>query len=83
MEKLCVEDRSVSFARKFVLGFWGNLFNSFYFPLSWDFLIGNAPLTLCYFEFSESFHFSSYKLYNFVATYYFSKNTYFLSHNVN
>ena len=44
MEKLCVEDRSVSFARKFVLGFCGNLFNFSYFPLSWGFLIGNTPL---------------------------------------
>ena len=64
MEKLCVKDRSVSFARKFVLGFCGNLFSFFYFLLSWGFLIGNAPLKFHYFEFLDSFHFSSYKLYN-------------------
>ena len=79
MEKLCVEDRSVSFARKFVLGFCGNLFNFFYFPLSWGFLIGNAPLKFYYFEFLESFHFSSYKLYNSLQHIIFQKTLNFFS----
>ena len=74
MTKLCVENRSVSFARKFALGFCGNLFNFFYFLLSKVFLIGNAPLKYHYFDFLESFHFCSYKLFKLLQ-YYFSRNT--------
>ena len=76
--KLCVEDRSVSFARKFVLGFCDNLFVFFYFPLSWGFLIGNALLEFYYFQFLESFHFSSCKLYNSLQ-HIFQKTLNFLS----
>ena len=69
MAKLCVENKSVSFARTFVLGFFGNLFYFLllllllFFFWSWDFLIVNAHLKYYYYDFLESFHSSSYKLY--------------------
>ena len=44
MAKIYVENKSASIARKFFLGFCGNLFNFFYFLLSCGFHIGNAPL---------------------------------------
>ena len=79
MEKLCVKDRSVSFARKFVLGFCGNLFIFFCFPLSWGFLVGNAPLKFYYFDFLKPFHFFSYKLYNSLQHVIFQKTLNFFS----
>ena len=72
MEKLCVKDRSVSFARKFVLGFCG-------FSLSWGFLVGNAPLQFYYFDFLKPFHFCSYKLYNLLQHVIFQKTLNFFS----
>ena len=78
MAKLCVENGSVSFARKFVLGFCG-VFSFFYFPLSWGFPIGNAPLKYYYFDFLESFHFSSYKFYKSLQHVIFQKTLNFFS----
>ena len=79
MEKVWVEDRSVSFARKFVLGFCGNLFSFFHFSLSWGFLIGNTPLKSYYFDFLEPFHLFSYKLYNSLQHIIFQKTLNFFS----
>ena len=64
---------------KFVLGFCGNLFNFFHFPLSWGFLIGNAPLNSYYFDFLGPFHFFSYKLYNSLQHIIFQKKLNFFS----
>ena len=64
---------------KFVLGFCGNLFNFFHFPLSWGFLIGNAPLKSYYFDFLGPFHFFSYKLYNSLQHIIFQKKLNFFS----
>ena len=75
MEKLCVKDGSISFARKFVPGFCGNFFS----PLSWDFLIGDAPLKFYYFDFLKPFHFCSYKLYNSLQHIIFQKTLNFFS----
>ena len=60
MVKLYVENKSAIIARKFVLGFCGNLFIYFfyYFLLNLGFLIDNAPLKY-YFDFLHSFRFRS------------------------
>ena len=78
MEKLCVKDRSVSFARTFVPGFCGNFF-LFCFPLSWGFLVGDTPLKFYYFDFLKPFHFCSYKLYNSLQQIIFQKILNFFS----
>ena len=79
MEKVCVKDRTASFARKFVLGFCGNLSNFFCFPLSWGFLLGNSPLNFYYFDFLKPFHFFFYKLYNSLQHVIFQKTLNFFS----
>ena len=78
MAKICVEN-CASIARKIVLGFYGNLFNFFYFPLNWYFLIGNVPLKYYYFDFLESFHFCSHRLYKLLQHIIFQKTLNFFS----